>query len=464
MHVTVAIDARFDRTPDGDVWTDGWARHSFWLRYLMVFDEVRVLARVRDVSSVPGTFVRCTGPGVDFAPIPHYLGPWQYALRYPRVRSAVRRTLAAAEAVVLRAPATVANLAEAFLRPRGRPYGVEVVGDPLDVFSSGSVQTILRPMLRVLFTRALRRQCRGSAASYVTASTLQRRYPASAGVFSTSYSSIDMPDEAYVDAPRPIRTPSRPAGRVCRLAGTSLQGSRFVDRGRRHRRRQRLRSATHRRRRREASLGHGIVGCRARRRRGVRFVGNLPSGKAIRDELDQADLFVLPSRAEGLPRALIEAMARALPCLSTGIGGIPELLSVSELVPAGDAPTLATRMCGARRYATIGEIVRGEPSAGSGVPRRRIDSSPACVLRGGAMRPRFAYSPGVQYDSIVMVLRPPSPMATTPSRRARPIFQRTGCRPGDTSAGWGSQLGSERIAAILWIVCPVAARSWPLIR
>ena len=77
----------------------------------------------------------------------------------------------------------------------------------------------------------------------------------------------------------------------------------------------------------------------------VRFVGNLPSGKAIRDELDQADLFVLPSRAEGLPRALIEAMARALPCLSTGIGGIPELLSVSELVPAGDAPTLATRMC-----------------------------------------------------------------------------------------------------------------------
>lgn len=66
------------------------------------------------------------------------------------------------------------------------------------------------------------------------------------------------------------------------------------------------------------------------------FLGHLPSGDAVRRELDSAHLFVLPSHQEGMPRAMIEAMARALPCLGTRVGGIPELLSRPALVDAGD--------------------------------------------------------------------------------------------------------------------------------
>lgn len=40
------------------------------------------------------------------------------------------------------------------------------------------------------------------------------------------------------------------------------------------------------------------------------FLGTVPAGEAIRKQLDASDLFVLPSRQEGMPRALIEAMAR----------------------------------------------------------------------------------------------------------------------------------------------------------
>lgn len=38
------------------------------------------------------------------------------------------------------------------------------------------------------------------------------------------------------------------------------------------------------------------------------------------------DIYIQPSDTEGLPRALLEAMSRGLPCLGTDVGGIPELL------------------------------------------------------------------------------------------------------------------------------------------
>jgi glycosyltransferase involved in cell wall biosynthesis len=43
--------------------------------------------------------------------------------------------------------------------------------------------------------------------------------------------------------------------------------------------------------------------------------------------LSAGDVFVMNSRSEGTPRALLEAMSTGLPAICTGVGGIPDMLS-----------------------------------------------------------------------------------------------------------------------------------------
>jgi glycosyltransferase involved in cell wall biosynthesis len=75
----------------------------------------------------------------------------------------------------------------------------------------------------------------------------------------------------------------------------------------------------------------------------VTFHGFTPQDKL--DELyRRADIFALPSFAEGLPGVLMEAMAMEIPCVATRITGVPELIRDGIdglLVPPSDADALA---------------------------------------------------------------------------------------------------------------------------
>ena len=75
----------------------------------------------------------------------------------------------------------------------------------------------------------------------------------------------------------------------------------------------------------------------------VHFAGFVGTRPQLVEALDQGDVFVLPSRSEGLPHSIVEAMARGLPAVATAIGGLPELLGEGSgiILPPQDPQALA---------------------------------------------------------------------------------------------------------------------------
>jgi glycosyltransferase involved in cell wall biosynthesis len=370
MRLSLITEHRFSRTPDGNVWTATANAYSFWARYLSVFDEVNVTARVLDgpIARADGEhhrvqWTRADGPGVRFSAVPYYVGPYRYALRWPLIRRALRNAVRADDAVLMRVPSFLANCIEPVLRRRRQPFGLEVVGDPHDGLAPGGIRHLLRPLLRIRVPRQLREQCWNAAGvAYVTKSALQQRYPSPAlmvgvsdavipitaiagakTVFTTHYSSLSLAP-GMVSAPRTVVREG--AVRVvcvgsleqfykghdvlvravarCVAEGLDLHLT-LVGEGR-------IRSSIE------------ALATELRIRSRCTFLGQLGEGAPVLRELDQSDIFVLASRTEGLPRAVIEAMARGLPCISTTVGGIPELLPPEDLVPPDNVAALALKI------------------------------------------------------------------------------------------------------------------------
>jgi glycosyltransferase involved in cell wall biosynthesis len=235
-------------------------------------------------------------------------------------------------------------VAHRYLHAGGIPFAAEIVGDPAGVFARGSMKHPLRPLLGPMLKRNLRSLAsHACGALYVTNNVLQKLYPCP--THSVGVADVYLPDDAFVAAPKTTKLDGRTP--LALLVGSLEQLYKGPDV---------LLLAAARCREMQIPIKIVLVGdgkyapmlqeqaASLNLRDQIEFRGALPSGSGVRAALDEADLFVLPSRTEGMPRALIEAMARGLPCVASAVGGIPELLPEEDMVPPGDFGALARKL------------------------------------------------------------------------------------------------------------------------
>jgi len=114
----------------------------------------------------------------------------------------------------------------------------------------------------------------------------------------------------------------------------------------------------------------------------------------VTDLLRAADIFVLPSLLEGMPHAVLEAMAVGLPVVASAVGGVPEVVAHGDtglLVSAGDAGLLRGAI---GRLLAEPELAAQMGRAGlervrtSFTMERMLGESEACCLEARAARLR----------------------------------------------------------------------------
>lgn len=347
MKLTVFASARVEHGEDGHYWTSSSVGYEFWTRYLTVFDEVNLAVRVKTSPNNGRELKQVDGPNVRVTPLPNYDSVTSLVLGMRSVRNAVFRSIGPTDAVSFRMPVDAAGVVARRFAGQGRPYGVEVVGDPSEVLGPGANAHPLRPLLRRFYTEQQKRTVRAAAAAaYVTERQLQERYPADPVAFRTHFSSVILDDRWFLKNGRWFAQSSEKPLRIV-FVGSLDQPYKGLDV---------LLDAVALSRSSGADLDLTVVGDGRLRKsmedradrlgigRAVHFHGRVQGEEQVRRCLDQADLFILPSLTEGLPRAMIEAMARGLPCIGTSVGGIPELLTPEYLVPPNNAAALAAKI------------------------------------------------------------------------------------------------------------------------
>jgi glycosyltransferase involved in cell wall biosynthesis len=94
----------------------------------------------------------------------------------------------------------------------------------------------------------------------------------------------------------------------------------------------------------------------------ISFIGPVPNTDVARFYA-QADVFILPAIAEGMPRVLLESMAAGLPFVATAVGGVNDLVTAAQrqwLTDPNDLEGFADRVVELLTHPEIREQLRNE--------------------------------------------------------------------------------------------------------
>jgi len=239
----------------------------------------------------------------------------------------LRDELDKSDCLIARLPSRIGALAVRIAVEMNKPYLVELVGCPWDSLRHHSWQGKMVAPFAYYGTKKIVEDA--EYVVYVTSEFLQERYPTKGKWIACSDVALEESDDKILEA-RISKIKNKPKSEPI-IVGTigavdiKYKGQQNVIKALARLKEQGLHNFQYQ------LVGDGdqsylrSVAQKFGVAEQVKFLGKM-SHQEVFKWLDSIDVYIQPSKTEGLPRSLIEAMSRGLPCFGSRAGGIPELL------------------------------------------------------------------------------------------------------------------------------------------
>lgn len=331
----------------GKLYTSGNLNSVLWERYLKHFDSVMVIGRCKTENDT-SRYHLAEKEGVTFDLFTNVSGGADYFKKRKFIEEKLIKEIKKHDVIIMRFPATISVFAAEYCIKNKIKYVAEVVGCSWDANWNygGLAPKILAPYSFYKMKKAVKN---ATATIYVTEDFLQKRYPTKAKIkaFASNVILPEIEEEALPKRLQKIENASKDGFIKIGIIGNisvKYKGYDVLLKA--------LASLPDEFRNR---IQLEIVGggnpsylkqliSQFQLEKQTQIKGKLKAGREIFDFLDSLDLYIHPSKQEGLPRVVIEAMSRACPILASSVAGTPELLEHKFLHAPGDDKTLTKQM------------------------------------------------------------------------------------------------------------------------
>lgn len=337
-------DHIFKKDQHGNYYSEGNITDSVFDRYKPCCSEIHVLSRCQAVEN-PKNLSKISSNNVQFHPIKTVSFPKAFT---KHILSTTYKTFYLTKSndfTIIRMPSFLGTLAYLTAKMLQRPYFIELVGDPKEAITSATKKKHFGTVK--ILANAMEKLTQGAVLDapgviYVTRESLQNKFPtkgfsSSASDVVLSIGEINLSYERYDLSKKKVRIG---------LIGSFKNNYKGIDTA--------ITALAHLKSKsiicQLSILGSGNSApyIKLASSLGVQdqviFDGVLQQGSGVYTWLDNLDIYIQPSRTEGLPRALIEAMSRGLPCIGSNVGGIPELLPERWIFPKEEDMELAKKI------------------------------------------------------------------------------------------------------------------------
>lgn len=328
MKAIFCYDGPLYRDENGDYY-DSILNDQMFQRYFKVADELELVIRIRQTEQnvIGKRMNKLENPKINVVECPNLSSIGGLLKNTNRAKQLLKERIEQADLVFIRLPSVIGNYSVDICEKLGKKYLVEVVGCPWDSYwNYGLKGKLVAPMAAQLMRLKVKN---APYVLYVTNSFLQRRYPTKGKTINCSNVELQpMTDDILNKRMSRIDDYNEKTRLIIGTAAgldVKYKGQQYIIKALGELKKQGITDF-------EYHLIGGGSGdylkhiaeeCGVSEQ--VKIVGQMPHENVF-DWMDNIDIYAQPSRQEGLPRSMIEAMSRGLPCIGARTAGIPELI------------------------------------------------------------------------------------------------------------------------------------------